>query len=240
MAQFVFNCPHCSAKKMAGQITSYYIVPQDYLDNGNHQPRGYVHASCGECLKPVSGEITSREHSIPASHPQFVHKVQQTMRSEASIGSLGLGTKVVRTVDQGPNIPKHTSPLVAKAFKSAEMNLHLEDGEDASATMYRKAIDVAIREKHPVLTGSLHSRIISLAQAGDIPPALKDWGDQIRWIGNDGAHDPEGVTRDDLNALRGFADAFLRYFISLPFEVALRRGQIDESGNPIQEPENAG
>ncbi|MDR6755193.1 hypothetical protein J2Y48_000466 [Mycoplana sp. BE70] len=121
--------------------------------------------------------------------------------------------------------PPHLPENVAKAFRSAERNFAQPDGEDAAATMYRRSIDVAIREKHPEVKGLLAVRIAKLTEKGLLPPSMKDWADHIRWIGNDGAHEPEGVTAEEAKAIRGFADAFLRYFISIPFEVSLRRGE---------------
>lgn len=239
MALFVFDCPHCNAKKMSGAILSHYVVPAEHLKQVGSRPIAFVHSVCGECMKPVSGQLTSNDHRNISSHHGFNNMVQQAIGKPASIGAIGFGTDVIRTPAIKSDVPRHLPETVRKAFRSAELNRGLSDCEDAAATMYRRAIDVAIKEKHPELRGTLHTRISTLAENGTIPQALKDWGDQIRWIGNDGAHEPEGVTQEDVKALRGFADAFLRYFISLPFDVALRRGQIDESGNLIEEPESS-
>lgn len=68
---------------------------------------------------------------------------------------------------------------------------------------------------------------------GLLPPSMKEWADQIRLIGNEGAHEPEGLTMDDPIPMRGFTEAFLRYFITIPFQVALRRGKINSDGKPV-------
>lgn len=130
-------------------------------------------------------------------------------------------------------IPNHLPPEVEKAFKGAERNFSMEDGEDAAAMLYRRSIDIAIRIKHPDIKGLLAPRITKLTEIGLLPPQMKEWADQIRLIGNDGAHEPEGVSKSDLEPMRNFTEAFLRYFITIPFQVSLHRGEIDEEGNPI-------
>lgn len=124
---------------------------------------------------------------------------------------------------QEPAIPGHLSDAVKKAFTSAENNFRLRDNEDAAIIMYRRTIDIALKEKHPEFTGMLGHKLKQLADLGEIPQAMLDWAHEIKEIGNASAHEIQGATRKDMIAAQGFTDAFLRYFISLPMEVQLRR-----------------
>jgi hypothetical protein len=121
------------------------------------------------------------------------------------------------------SVPGHLSAAVARSLRQAEDNFRREDSEEASATMYRRAIDLAIKEIAPDLKGDLMPRILALVEDGRLPAAMGDWAHQVRIVGNDGAHDIEGVNRTDLEAARGFTDAFLRYLITLPKDVEERR-----------------
>ncbi|ACM26551.1 conserved hypothetical protein [Rhizobium rhizogenes K84] len=122
------------------------------------------------------------------------------------------------------SLPDHLPDDVLKAFQQAETNFDLENHEEAAATMYRRALERALKSSHPNLAGTLAAKIKTLVGGGELPKSLGDWADEIRLIGNDGAHD-DGVTRDELKAARMFCDSFLRYLITLPTEVALRRSQ---------------
>ncbi|MEM8743189.1 MAG: DUF4145 domain-containing protein [Pseudomonadota bacterium] len=187
---------------------------------------------------PVSATVTYSSVTIESEWREFETKFNNAIQHENTVETHGFDVAVVYTPDREEKIPGRLSDSVAKAYRSAERNRKLEDGEDAAATMYRRAIDVAIREKYPDVKGNLAPRIEALASKQVIPPALKDWADHIRWIGADGAHEPEGVTPEELDVLRGFTEAFLRYLITLPFEVDFRRGLIDKDGNPIGQNEN--
>lgn len=152
---------------------------------------------------------------------------------QGSVESLGYRVKEMWPTPSPPQIPAHLPQEVEKAFKGAERNFFMEDGEDAAAMLYRRSLDIAIRIKHPELKGLLAPRISKLTDKGMLPPQMKEWADHIRLIGNDGAHEPEGVSMTDLKPMRNFTEAFLRYFITIPFQVSMHRGEIDENGNPI-------
>ena len=232
MAQVTFTCPHCGATNMTMTVAGARVVPREMLSDRS-SPYASGFAPCGRCWNPVGLSFTHTEYNRSVQHHSFNQEFDEALRREHNITSGKFLAKVVITPIPTSNAPDHLPANVAKAFRSAERNFKAEDGEDAAAMLYRRAIDVAIKEKHPEIKGNLAPRIEKLVKLGLLPPSMKEWGDQIRLIGNDGAHEPEGVTRDELVPMRGFTEAFLRYFITIPFEVAVRRGEIDEQGNPI-------
>jgi hypothetical protein len=187
---------------------------------------------CQSCSMPIATVLRADLKGTKGEYVNTNEAAKKTLLGNGNVETLGY--KVLSLWPQAEELalPAHLPPTVEKAYRAAETNFGLPDCEDAAAMLYRRAIDVAIREKHPEIKGLLSPRIRELSKLGLLPPQMRDWADQIRLIGNDGAHEPEGVTMDDLKPMRGFTEAFLRYFISIPFEVALRRGEIDESGNP--------
>jgi hypothetical protein len=206
-------------------------MPRAMIEARKLRPSATINSICTVCWAPIGGYVYHRDFNHPQHWQNFFSTFNEAVKQDYTL----LSAFTLELVDppKANDIPAHLSENVARAFRSAQSNFGMPDGEDASATMYRRSIDVAIREKHPEVSGLLAGRIAKLVLDGLLPPPMKDWADQIRWIGNDGAHDPEGVTRDELIAMRGFTDAFLRYFISIPFEVSFRQGKIDGDGNPL-------
>lgn len=239
MALLITDCPHCPTRHSAMIVFGVKSVPLEKgtsLNNGTFQWDQLVGAVCQNCSRPISA-LLSTPLSYQKHHwPTAATEASKALLGEGTVISLGYTVKNIWPQRAPSPIPEHLPASVAKAFRSAESNYATPDGEDAAAMLYRRAIDVAIREKHPELKGLLAPRIAQLVTKGLLPPSMKDWADQIRLIGNDGAHEPEGVTMDELTPMRGFTEAFLRYFITIPFEVALRRGEIDADGNPAADP----
>ncbi len=90
--------------------------------------------------------------------------------------------------------------------------------------MYRRSLELALKIAFPDLRGSLAARIRTLVDDHDLPTTIGAWLTQVRLIGNDGAHEVDGVSRPDLEDARGFVDMALRYIFTLPAQVAARRG----------------
>ena len=89
--------------------------------------------------------------------------------------------------------------------------------------MYRRALELTLKDKFPSLTGTLAARIKQLVQTKTLPQAMADWADEIRDLGNEAAHDANEVDREQLTMIRGFTDATLRYLYTLPAEIEARR-----------------
>jgi hypothetical protein len=234
VAQLTFTCPFCASIGVTMGIVGHSIPPNEFIQAKHLRPHGFVYSVCGICWRPICAEVTSKNHKTVSQHASFNTAFSRALAQPYAVEVGELSTTIVRTPDVDGGIPEHLSPPVEKAFRSAERNFNAPDGEDAAAMLYRRAIDVAIKEKHPDVKGMLAARIQTLVKKGLLPPSMKDWGDQIRLIGNDGAHEPEGVTMEDLKPMRGFTEAFLRYFISIPFEVARARSEIDAKDSPLQ------
>jgi hypothetical protein len=233
MAHVVFTCPFCSAEEMTGDRSGYFVAPAEFCAAQGTRPFAIFHTHCRRCWNPIAIKVLHPNSTGPQHHQGFLLGFAQALDRPAELSVVGYSYSVVTAPNRTDNIPPHLSDEVRKAFTSAERNAEMEDGEDAAAMLYRRAIDVATKQKYPDYKGMLAERIGKLAEEGILPSPMKDWADHIRWIGNDGAHEPAGVTKDEVRSMKGFADAFLRYLVSMPFEVNFARGKIDKDGNPI-------
>eukprot|EP01039_Chlorochromonas_danica_P012102 gene12102-13751_t len=121
--------------------------------------------------------------------------------------------------DMPSNLPEN----VKRAFIQGERNFFARDCEEASATMYRRCLDLGLKIAFPDIKGDLNKRIRKLVEDHVLPGSIGEWAHQVRLVGNDGAHDDQGVTKEDLKVCRNFVDAVLRYTFSFPKMVEERR-----------------
>ncbi|KAB2758000.1 DUF4145 domain-containing protein [Brucella anthropi] len=220
MGQLVATCPHCHAVDIALDVFAAKAIKQ-LPQNGRWYAVGG--AVCRRCHHPIGVSIFAEADTF-VSIDQYENALGDLFDDPVvTLEDIGCDGYVVYTPSPEPDTPGHLSAAVLKAYSTAEKNLRMEGCEDAAAVMYRRAIETAIKEKYPDLKGDLIKRIDKLQTDNLIPEAMKDWAHEIRIVGNGGAHDIDGVTREEIVAARGFADAFLRYLISLPEEVRRRR-----------------
>ena len=159
-------------------------------------------------------------------------RINSAMNDHVDVASVGM-TVEIRTP---PLIPEPLDGLpenVAKAFRQAEDNFNRPGNEESAATMYRRAVERAIAVEYPDIKGSnLAQRIDNLVKDHIVPDVMGKWAHEVRFDGNDGAHDEE-VTREQLEQTRAFADAFLRYLIVLPKLVESRRAPPEVIEEPV-------
>lgn len=226
MASAVLDCPHCAAKSLAMNLTGMITPPAHVTSPSGQRPFIPSLAVCTRCWGGIAIEL------VPAQKGEMSREGLSTASIELFHGATGtpeakkLKAVIVRPPSENAEIPPHLPQSVAKAFRQGETNFRLPDAEEAAALMYRRSLELAVKEVFPDEKGTLIQRIDKLASKGFLPDAMKDWAHEIRVIGNDGAHELDGVERADLVAAQGFTDAFLRYLISLPQEVKLRRAQV--------------
>lgn len=121
--------------------------------------------------------------------------------------------------------PDHVPDKVARVFvqaREAEKRNHL----DTAAMGYRKTIDIGLKAFAPDVTGDFGPRINKLADAGKLPPALKDWCHQVRLLGNEGTHELDEPTPEDVADLAGFTQSVLEYLFTMPKRVEDRKAAV--------------
>ncbi len=223
MSQIVVDCPHCGAKSLGMTVFGSYVPSPTTVSALSRPVFFHVAAICGKCCEPVSATLTTPDTPVRSWNDFLDRSAAYLKDTNGSPEIHSFHTQVVLTPDANIQIPDHLPSAVEKSLNMAEVNFRLPDMEEASAAMYRRAIDIAVRNIAPDGKGDLIKRINNLADEGKLPGTMKDWAHQVRIIGNDGAHDIQGVTRKDLEAAQGFTDALLRYLFTLPKEVELRR-----------------
>ena len=132
---------------------------------------------------------------------------------------------VAKAIEAPASIP----PGSERTFLQAEANAKAKNF-DAAGAMYRKAIDIATRALDANLAGKkLATRIDALHAAGRLTNDLAEWAHQVRLDGNQGAHDDEELTEEQVSQLGSFAELFLTYTFTLPAMVRARKGEIENA-----------
>lgn len=179
-----------------------------------------VGAVCPSCNGPIALIIANVSNTGHAQVRQMLVK----FLSEAH-GPEVAGLRILNVWPQRPqpSVPAHVSAPIERAALQAERNFQVAGNEEASAMMYRRSLELALKDKFPTLSGTLAARIKQLVIDKALPQAMGDWADEIRDLGNDAAHDPIEIDRKQLAMIRGFTDATLRYLYTLPAEIEARR-----------------
>lgn len=223
MATLVNDCPHCSSSRMAFLIVGARAVRGSGRDVGNglaDNRQATVGLQCQACLRGAAATVRNSERLSVASF----NTALASLNNEGVSIPGGHWSWVSFWPEKTPaRIPDFLPEVVERAFSQGETNLALEDHCEAAATMFRRALDLALKIKHPDLKGDLNKKIIALAESHDLPKSLAEWAHEVRGIGNDGAHDLDGCSQEDAQAARDFVDAVLRYIFSMPGLIEARR-----------------
>lgn len=216
MAILVLTCPHCHSERMTFQVRGATPNP-----GYNAAPMVSVMAECQSCFHPVCAEMLCTQSGTVQGN--VVHVIGPAMQRPTDLAASGFQIHNLWPAPRAPDVPDALPDEVRRSFLQGEKNFHSPDCEEAAATMYRRSLDLGLKLAYPEYKGDLHKRIEKLVADHILPKAIGDWAHQIRLVGNDGAHDVEGVNRSDLIACRNFVDAVLRYSFSFPKMVADRR-----------------
>jgi hypothetical protein len=135
-----------------------------------------------------------------------------------------MGLNLVRTIPEttATTAPDDVPPAVARVFiqaKEAETRGYM----DVAAMGYRKALDIALGLYDPQIKGTFQKRIDALAERHDLTPALREWAHEVRLIGNEGAHEADEPTTQEVEDMAAFTTSVLEYLFTLPERVTRRR-----------------
>jgi len=122
---------------------------------------------------------------------------------------------------EATSVPAFVPKSVAIAFKQA-VESRKSGHYDAAGAMYRKALDVALKNIDPAVKGLLRDRIDKLAAANKLTPSLKDWAHEIRLDGNEASHEEDPFTKPEAEEMHAFMELVLTYLFTLPEQVKLR------------------
>ena len=219
MTIIVLDCPHCDTRSVSFNIIG--LVPVRETKFRSSHPSATFTATCAQCAEPVVGWAV---YSVAgASFPALKTAINNVLGRNGTLqeSQFRLAEYWPSTVQRA--IPAHLSPTVEKALLQAERIYALPESEEPAAIMYRRSVELALGELFPAYKGSLAARIKQAVNDGHLPQTMSDWANEVRLVGNEGAHDGEGVSRHDLSNARNFVDALLRYLFTLPAMVQRRR-----------------
>ncbi len=121
-------------------------------------------------------------------------------------------------------VPSSWPDAVGRYWLQAKRNF-TDQNMDATAVMARSAMQLALRDNNA--TGrTLKDEIESLSERGLLPPIMKEWSDEIRFLGNDAAHprpEDEPLDPSDVAAAIEFLDYLLQYLYTLPERITTFR-----------------
>ncbi|MFY9292717.1 MAG: DUF4145 domain-containing protein [Methylorubrum rhodinum] len=234
MAYFVADCPHCGRSQQVFETIGAETWPATNQGRDRITDRDYTASSkkgtiltaavCPECQHPICAELYYKNHRDSYNETRI-----KTAEINSYINSRGYSTDYFDLIliqiwpkPPDPKTPPHLPASVARAFDQAERAFSRKD-TDAAVIMYGRALETAVKIAFPHVTGTLFQRINMLVAGHDLPPAIGQWAHEVRIIRNEAAHDIESLSIEDMTATRDFVDAVLRYAISLPKEIELRR-----------------
>lgn len=212
MGTVPFDCPHigCLTKNI-GMITHYVVA----IDGRS----GNLFGTCPVCgLGIWLSVISTSQASVTEAHKQS--GTAFTTRFEIE--------------DFAPRPPKleAVSDLPSKIQQTySEAEANFADGRMMSASiMYRKTVELTVKDLHPDGKGMLNARIRDLQKKEAVPDTLIALLDTVKFLGNEGAHDEDPPTAEDVERGRDFTRLFLVYSYELPARVqaALDKENIDD------------
>lgn len=207
---FQADCPHCGTKSVG-----FTIVHQWHA----HKVGGYhwdTLAWCGQCSKGVLATFQTPNSNPPTSH----------------LGNASWdysNALVIAPSCPDTSAPDHTPTNVARFYAQGMDNL--PGNWDAAGSMFRKALETALKNKFPEIKGTLYERIEKAAKQHKLMPDLADWAHQIRLDGRNAVHEEEPFSKEEAERLSTFTKLILLYLFSLP-------GMIDQAQKTIPDDAN--
>lgn len=120
--------------------------------------------------------------------------------------------------------PEHWPADIGRYWLQAKQNLAIENW-DAAVIMTCSAMQLLLRSQGA--TGkSLFDEVNSLVETGILPPILREWADEIRWLRLPATHPAPGqpaTNPKDATDVVYFLDFLLEYLLDLPNSIAQYR-----------------
>lgn len=205
MASYTTICRQCGADCIALQLRGAYAIVENELA---------LFCECPRCDLPSTFHIRSSDIA-----PNQIGSVISTNFDLSAIQHRVIACWPERKLLTIPFVPEK----VSKAYRQAEDNFPRIGNEDAAAVMFRRTLELALQEKFGRKVQNLKSEIDKLVKSGDLIPSIGEWAHEVRLIGNEAAHQEDGVDRESLTDLRNITEIILRNLFMLPGLIEERR-----------------
>lgn len=211
MGTVPFDCPHVGCLTKNVGLSTSAVTP---IDNRH----GNLFGSCPVCNRGVLLFISSK---VSGNLGNATKLSGENFAQVFSITGSAPSSPVNEVVADLP-------PSIELTYAEAEANY--VDGRMMSASiMYRKTVELAVRDLNPNGKGMLNARIRALQKEEAVPDTLIKLLDTVKFLGNEGAHDEEPPSPEDVERGRDFTRLFLVYSYELParVEAALAKDKPD-------------
>lgn len=227
MAQLIFNCPFCGTQNSAFDV-AWWRGPLR-KDEGNITEYCLdVFAICRECDSPVCFKLYQPDND-QVHWSEYFNRIRYSLdHSDGSLSKNDYSLEVVVPPSGEINVPEFLPKNVDESFRKAKELERQDKFLEEAATNYRKTLERAIKATYPQVYETKGDRKISLYNAikclvkdGKIPDSMGKLAQGIRLIGNAATHssgedDASAITREEVDDIASFTEAFLTYLISLP------------------------
>lgn len=211
--QFSHTCPYCHAQNTAFAIT--FQRSRNPADRTSKQIPITLGALCNACMG-----LIANQGFVNMSWPGATTDIHALQGTLDTVPFLSLGEWLPRAPT--PDVPEHLPEPVAAAMLQAERARMTENNQALAAMGYRRTIELAMKSIN-TSGGSLVQRIDNLVAAGKLTQELGSWAHEVRVVGNDGAHDFDEPSTNDIEDVATFTRLFLLYTFTLPAMLAARR-----------------
>lgn len=205
MPVFVIDCSHCGATKSSFAVRA---VCPDPVDRAMHS----IFGTCSACNRPVALVVRSPMGRDPSQHPGDIlssdhYRLYGAYPAPAAI-----------------EIPDNLPGEVARAFEQAEKARRVGIW-DAAAAMYRKAMELGLKDLSPGIDAwKIEKRIDKMHAEGLITAEIRDWAHELRLDGNDSVHEVS-TDKEVVEQMKSFCEALFMYLYTLPGQVQAARAR---------------
>lgn len=201
-------CPYCNTKGAA-----FYLVDEHTCKLDSGAPGHYVSFwICGCCEGGVVGESDHQASNLTVSKIFNINNFYKLLPKP----------KELKAAPYTPQKIADTYVTALKILNCSTKDLLTEADAEACCMTIRKAVELAVNEQNA--TGkNLYQKIEDLANRNILTDSMRMWAQEIRSIGNDGAHEDGAVSLRDAEQATFFADMLFRYLYTLPGMIAERR-----------------
>jgi len=206
------------------------------------QPVETLPYHCPHCSKAVLLEVLRRWYNVPQDDDewdphQWTAAVCTSCDSpivlyqERDGGDWGTPTQEYPAADR--QLPHSVPQRIRTDFEEAQRCMRSQS-YTAGAIMARRVVET-LRKEQGYTKGKLFDALKSMKDDGVIDSRLYDWADTAREVGNEGAHEPTPVSREDAEEVLRFVEALVDYlyvFQKRHADFLRRRQAIKEGRDP--------
>lgn len=184
-------CPSCNSIVETAVVFTY-TLNVNYTNELQNQGQEVILSKCLNCERPILIEeefVNIEEHSWVSSSTQLYPNADNVALK---------------------NAPEMVIKPYAEAYKCYRVQAY-----EACVIMCRKGIEAICKDKGQS-KGNLASKLLGLRSTQILDDTLYNWANELRLIGNDGAHSHDlVVTQQDAKDSIEFFDALITYLYHL-------------------------